>query len=186
MNFKQCFESTHCWGWKWVLYHNVKRGRLWVSVGEPAVPQARRGLHLRKALLCVWWNVLGVIYLEQPSPIKPSQQRSTGPCSKVWALDYRKNVLHRPIARVLCFIRSSRVLIPLKSHAPKSKSWVGKKLRIRRIRRTLHPPITTYSEVYKTISTEKSLRVWRLSKATSPQFPFQSQRNLIKMELKSL
>ncbi|GAB0091230.1 hypothetical protein DMENIID0001_060460 [Sergentomyia squamirostris] len=49
---------------KWVLYDNISRTRQWVDKKESAAPTPRGGLHPVKRLLCVWWDVRGVIYRE--------------------------------------------------------------------------------------------------------------------------
>ncbi|XP_070526360.1 odorant receptor Or2-like [Cardiocondyla obscurior] len=49
---------------KWVLYENLKRKRQWLSVNELPQSLAKPGLHPKKALLCVWWSIRGVIYFE--------------------------------------------------------------------------------------------------------------------------
>ena len=49
---------------KWVLYDNVVRRHAWVSKGEPAPTQPKVGLHPRKVMLSVWWDVNGVILFE--------------------------------------------------------------------------------------------------------------------------
>jgi histone-lysine N-methyltransferase SETMAR len=49
---------------KWVLYNNVCRKRQWLSPGQKAVPTPKQGLHPRKILLCVWWDIRGVIFFE--------------------------------------------------------------------------------------------------------------------------
>ncbi|GFU09037.1 histone-lysine N-methyltransferase SETMAR [Trichonephila clavipes] len=39
---------------KWVLYDNPKRKRQWLSPNESPRRTVERGLHLKKALLCIW------------------------------------------------------------------------------------------------------------------------------------
>jgi histone-lysine N-methyltransferase SETMAR len=49
---------------KWVLYENPKRTRQWLSPGQTPVPTAKPGLHPKKALLSVWWDIHGIIHFE--------------------------------------------------------------------------------------------------------------------------
>lgn len=49
---------------KWILYNNVKRKRQWLSRGSKPIPQPRSGLHPKKILLCVWWDLKGIVYYE--------------------------------------------------------------------------------------------------------------------------
>ncbi len=49
---------------KWVLYVNVERKRQWLNPGQEPVPTPKPGLHPKKVLLCVWWDMEGVVYFE--------------------------------------------------------------------------------------------------------------------------
>lgn len=49
---------------KWVLYVNEKRRRSWVDADSQPQQQPKPGLHPRKVMLCVWWDVRGVVYYE--------------------------------------------------------------------------------------------------------------------------
>jgi len=49
---------------KWVQYKNIKRHHQWLSPGEKAVQTPTAGLHPMKTLLCVWWDIKGVIHFE--------------------------------------------------------------------------------------------------------------------------
>jgi histone-lysine N-methyltransferase SETMAR len=49
---------------KWCLYVNVKRRPEWVNQGEQASPVAKADLHPKKDMLCVWWDVEGLIHSE--------------------------------------------------------------------------------------------------------------------------
>ena len=53
---------------KWCLYANVVRKRSWVDKGTPAQAQPRPEIHQKKLMLCVWWDVSGVIYWEMLNP----------------------------------------------------------------------------------------------------------------------
>lgn len=48
---------------KWVLHYNVTRKRSWVNKGEPAAA-THKGPTMHKVMLCIWWDVRGVIMME--------------------------------------------------------------------------------------------------------------------------
>ena len=49
---------------KWILYDNVKKKRQWVDRGEEPEPTAKAGLHPKKVLLCIWWDISGPVHYE--------------------------------------------------------------------------------------------------------------------------
>ena len=49
---------------KWVLYVNVERKKQWLELGQKPVPTPKPGLHPKKVLLCVWWDMDGVVHFE--------------------------------------------------------------------------------------------------------------------------
>ena len=49
---------------KWILYNNVEWKRSWVRRNEPPPTTPKAGLHLKKVMLCIWWNWKGVLYYE--------------------------------------------------------------------------------------------------------------------------
>ena len=49
---------------KWVLYANNIHRRQWLSPGQAGVPTPRTGLLVKKAMLCVWWNIRGIVHWE--------------------------------------------------------------------------------------------------------------------------
>jgi histone-lysine N-methyltransferase SETMAR len=49
---------------KWVLYVNVTRKRQWLDPDQPPLPDAKGDLHPLKLLLCIWWDIKGVVYFE--------------------------------------------------------------------------------------------------------------------------
>jgi len=53
---------------KWVLYVNVKRRKQWLSRGQTPLPTAKLGLHPKKIMLCIWWDVRGVVHWELLDP----------------------------------------------------------------------------------------------------------------------
>ncbi|CAK9827516.1 Mariner Mos1 transposase [Anthophora retusa] len=55
---------------KWIVYNNVSRKRSWSKPGEPAQSIAKAGLHPKKVMLCIWWDMKGVVYFELLPPNK--------------------------------------------------------------------------------------------------------------------
>ncbi|GFV85331.1 histone-lysine N-methyltransferase SETMAR [Trichonephila clavipes] len=53
---------------KRVLYNNQKRKRQWLSLKEPPRRTAKPGLYPKKALLCVWWGIHGIVHFEMVKP----------------------------------------------------------------------------------------------------------------------
>ncbi|GFS54360.1 histone-lysine N-methyltransferase SETMAR [Trichonephila clavipes] len=53
---------------KWVLHDNPKRKRQWLSPKEPPRRTAKPGLHPKKALLCIWWGIRGIVHFEVLKP----------------------------------------------------------------------------------------------------------------------
>jgi histone-lysine N-methyltransferase SETMAR len=49
---------------KWVLYVNVERKNQWLTPGQKPIPTPKAGLHPKKVLLCVWWDIEGIIHFE--------------------------------------------------------------------------------------------------------------------------
>ena len=49
---------------KWVLYVNVERKKQWLSPSQTPIPTPKAGLHPKKVLLCVWWDLEGVVHFE--------------------------------------------------------------------------------------------------------------------------
>ncbi|CAK9806173.1 Mariner Mos1 transposase [Anthophora plagiata] len=55
---------------KWIVYNNVSRKRSWSKSGEPAQSIAKAGLHPKKVMLCIWWDMKGIVYFELLPPNK--------------------------------------------------------------------------------------------------------------------
>lgn len=53
---------------KWVFYDNPKRKKSYVDPGQPSTSIAKRDIHGKKVLLCVWWDTKGVLYYELLEP----------------------------------------------------------------------------------------------------------------------
>jgi histone-lysine N-methyltransferase SETMAR len=49
---------------KWVCYANVYRGRQWLHPDQKTSRDVKPDLHSKKTMLCIWWDMSGVIYFE--------------------------------------------------------------------------------------------------------------------------
>jgi histone-lysine N-methyltransferase SETMAR len=49
---------------KWCVYNNTQRRRSWTNVGSNAQPHPKANPHQKKLMVCVWWDVIGVIHWE--------------------------------------------------------------------------------------------------------------------------
>lgn len=49
---------------KWIYYENPKRKKAWVKPVEPGPLQPKRNIHCAKVMLCIWWDMKGVVYYE--------------------------------------------------------------------------------------------------------------------------
>lgn len=53
---------------KWIYYENPKRKKAYVDPGQPGPSQPKRGTHSSKVMLCIWWDIKGVLYYELLEP----------------------------------------------------------------------------------------------------------------------
>lgn len=49
---------------KWVMYANVSRKRQWIGPNDEPQPDVMPELHPKKVMLCVWWDMNGIIYYD--------------------------------------------------------------------------------------------------------------------------
>jgi hypothetical protein len=47
---------------KWCLYVNFKQRKEWLSPDKQATPSAKPDLLARKSMLCIWWDMEGIIH----------------------------------------------------------------------------------------------------------------------------
>lgn len=53
---------------KWIFYENPKRKHSWVDKGKPSTSTPKRNIHSKKVMLCIWWDIKGVLYYELLKP----------------------------------------------------------------------------------------------------------------------
>lgn len=53
---------------KWIRYDNPKRRPAWVMPGEAGPSTPKRNIHGSKVMLCIWWDMKGVVYYELLHP----------------------------------------------------------------------------------------------------------------------
>ncbi len=49
---------------KWVHYINIRRRRQWLDLSQKPLPDVKANLHPEKIMLCIWWDIEGVIYFK--------------------------------------------------------------------------------------------------------------------------
>jgi len=52
---------------KWILYNNPKRRKSWVK-NQPTTLSAESNVYAKKVLLCIWWDINGIVYYELLNP----------------------------------------------------------------------------------------------------------------------
>ncbi|EYC12537.1 hypothetical protein Y032_0047g1535 [Ancylostoma ceylanicum] len=63
---KSCgfFENILTSDEKWVMFDNTIKKPQWLSKGEQPSPTPKPDIHGKKVMLCVWWNMKGLLYME--------------------------------------------------------------------------------------------------------------------------
>jgi len=49
---------------KWIFFHNPHNEKQWLSPGQASVHTPLRNIHGSKVMLCVWWDMKGLLYYE--------------------------------------------------------------------------------------------------------------------------
>lgn len=49
---------------KWIQYENTNLKRQWLNPGERPKPTPKPDIHGKKAMLCIWWNFKGLVYMD--------------------------------------------------------------------------------------------------------------------------
>nr|KAF6378822.1 hypothetical protein mMyoMyo1_009719 [Myotis myotis] len=53
---------------KWIYFENPKHTKSWVDPGQPSTSTARPNRFGKKTMLCIWWDLEGVVYYELLKP----------------------------------------------------------------------------------------------------------------------
>lgn len=49
---------------KWCLYINIRQRKEWASRNEQATSRVKPDLHPKKSMLCIWWDMKGIVHHE--------------------------------------------------------------------------------------------------------------------------
>lgn len=49
---------------KWCFYVNLRQRKGWVNRNEQVTPRVKSDLHPKKSMLCVWWDMQGIVHYE--------------------------------------------------------------------------------------------------------------------------
>jgi histone-lysine N-methyltransferase SETMAR len=53
---------------KWIYYNNPFNKQQWLDPGESDIPTPRPSIYRKKVMLCVWWDMKGIVYYELLEP----------------------------------------------------------------------------------------------------------------------
>lgn len=53
---------------KWIYYEKPSKKKQWLDPGQPSISTPKPDIHGKKALLCVWWDMKGILYYELLEP----------------------------------------------------------------------------------------------------------------------
>ena len=103
---------------KWVFLRNPDKGNQWLKKGQKGVPVVRQGRFEKKVMICVWWDVDGVVHWEFVS-----EGRAVNGELYAEQLERVHEALRR---RRPNMIRQNQVLLQ-QDNAPAHTSWVAKR-----------------------------------------------------------
>lgn len=114
----------------------------WVASGDTPMLRVKSGLHLKKTMICVWWNWKGMVLWEilENNATGNKELLSCPSASHKWGYSTKKTRPTRPIHTA-----SRQRQTAYTTLKPHSKSSNGRSFSIHRILRTLHWPITMLS-----------------------------------------
>ena len=60
---------------KWIYFNNPKRKKSWLDPGQASASIAKRNHYDQKVMLCIWWDMEGVVYHELLKPNETVRNR---------------------------------------------------------------------------------------------------------------
>ena len=64
---------------KWIYFDNPSNKTQWLDPGQASVQTPKRNIHGKKVMLCVWWDIKGILYFEL---LQPKQTVNAQPYSQ--------------------------------------------------------------------------------------------------------
>ena len=74
---------------KWIVYDNVVRKRSWCLPDESPKQQPKKDIHVKKAMLCVWWIMKALFTMRFFHKIKPLIRMYTVDSCQIWLKNSR-------------------------------------------------------------------------------------------------
>jgi len=95
---------------KWIYFQNPKRKKSWVDPAQPLTSSSRSNRFGRKTMLCVWWDLEGVIYeLLKPGEIVNAHHQQLI-CVKLHRVMHEKRPYYRKRHDKLIFLHDNAPL----------------------------------------------------------------------------
>ena len=137
---------------KWMLYVNYRRRCQWVNADAQPEPEPKGDLHPRKVMLCIWWDVQGVIYFELLPP--DTSITAAYYCDQLQKLADKLRTV-RPGHRHVRFLDDNASRMSRRSHGRNCWIWAGRFCLTLRIAQIWRQPTTISSAPWTTIFTRK-------------------------------